>query len=106
MAVLAWCGELTDVLAVETRATHPHKHLAPSRMSLRQVVELARAISHLLHCERQKMANVDTNTGDSVRNFVKAMRCLAIIGGVLGILWGPAEGWALDPKAGGCPEMA
>ena len=48
------------------------------------------------------MANVDTNIGDSVRNFFKAMRCLAIIGGVIGTLWGPAQGWALDPKAGGC----
>ena len=49
-----------------------------------------------------KMANVDTNIGDSVRNFFKAMRCLAIIGGLIGTLWGPAQGWALDPKADEC----
>src|SRR5512145_2997310 len=52
------------------------------------------------------MANVDTNITDSVRNCFKAMRCLAIIGGVIGTLWGPAEGWALETKAGGCQVMA
>ena len=48
------------------------------------------------------MANVDTNTGDSLRNVVKAIRGLAVIGAVIGTLWGPAEGWAVDPKSGVC----
>lgn len=47
------------------------------------------------------MATADKNTGNSVRNFVKAMRCLALIGAI-GTLWGPAESAALDPKAGAC----
>src|SRR5215212_2765652 len=48
------------------------------------------------------MANVDENIADSVRKFFKVMCCLAIIGGVIGTLWGPVPGWALDPNAGEC----
>lgn len=58
-AVLAWCGELTSVPAVDLR--HPtlvkHKHLATTiGKSRRPVVELACATSYLtsLRCERQK----------------------------------------------------